>query len=89
MIKSRLCRASVARLDQVKRKNVGFSNPFLYSNVAKGAVHNVRSWAGAIKKTIKGYKAGPRWNACTGLGTPDGTAILNNLPQRLAAKPSG
>jgi hypothetical protein len=24
--------------------------------------------------------AGPGWDACTGLGTPDGTAILNHLP---------
>jgi kumamolisin len=30
--------------------------------------------------TIKGYEAGPGWNACTGLGTPNGTVILNDLP---------
>ncbi|SPF40928.1 hypothetical protein SBDP1_320044 [Syntrophobacter sp. SbD1] len=29
---------------------------------------------------VNGYNAGPGWDACTGLGTPDGTAILNNLP---------
>ncbi|MGJ5175261.1 hypothetical protein ACQR16_10190 [Bradyrhizobium oligotrophicum] len=23
-----------------------------------------------------GYDAGPRWNACTGLGVPDGTKLL-------------
>ena len=25
------------------------------------------------------YKAGPGWDACTGLGTPDGTALLTRL----------
>jgi kumamolisin len=70
----------VARLNQIKNKNVGFLNPFLYSNAAKGVAHEVASGTNAIKDTIKGYTAGPGWNGCTGLGTPDGTAILNNLP---------
>jgi kumamolisin len=75
-----LMAALVARLNQAKKKNVGFLNPFLYSNVAKGVAHDVTSGTNAIKNKIKGYQAGPGWNACTGLGTPDGTAILNNLP---------
>ena len=29
--------------------------------------------------TVKGYDAGPGRDPCSGLGTPDGTAILNNL----------
>jgi kumamolisin len=70
----------VARLNQSKKKNVGFLNPFLYSNLAKGVVHDVDSGTNEINGTVKGYKAGPGWDACTGLGTPDGTAILNNLP---------
>jgi hypothetical protein len=65
--------------DLASTQSVGFLNPFLYSNVAKGVVHDVTSGTNAITKTIKGYKAGPGWDACTGLGTPDGTAILNNL----------
>ena len=69
----------VARLNQAKGKNVGFLNPFLYSNVAKGITHDVTSGTNAIKDTVKGYNAGPGWDACSGLGTPDGTAILNNL----------
>ena len=75
-----LMAALVARLNQAKKKNVGFLNPFLYANVAKGVVHDVTSGTNAIKNTIKGYEARPGWDACTGLGTPDGTAILNNLP---------
>jgi len=74
-----LMSALIALLNQAKQKNVGFLNPFLYANAAKGIVHGVTSGTNAIKHTVKGYKAGPGWNACTGLGTPDGTAILNNL----------
>jgi kumamolisin len=43
-------------------------------------VRGVTSGTNAIKNTIKGYSAGSGWDACTGLGTPDGTAILNSLP---------
>jgi len=75
-----LMAALVARLNQAKKKNVGFLNPFLYGNVAKGVVNDVTSGTNAIKSTLKGYTAGPGWDACTGLGTPDGTAILKYLP---------
>jgi kumamolisin len=74
-----LMAALVALLNQAKQKNVGFLNPFLYSSVAKGVVHDVTSGTNAITNTVKGYNAGPGWDPCTGLGTPDGTAILNNL----------
>lgn len=69
----------VARLNQAKKKNVGFLNPFLYGNASKGVVRDVTSGTNVIKNTVQGYNAGPGWDACTGLGTPDGMAILNNL----------
>jgi len=69
----------VALLNQAKKKNVGFLNPFLYANVSKGVVRDVKQGTNAIKNTVKGYKARAGWDACTGLGTPDGTKILNNL----------
>ena len=69
----------VALLNQAKKKNVGFLNPFLYSNVAKGVVKDVTQGTNAIHNTVKGYSAARNWDACTGLGTPDGMAILNNL----------
>ena len=74
-----LMAALVALLNQAKQKSVGFLNPFLYSSVAKGVVHDVTSGTNAITNTVKGYNAGPGWDPCSGLGTPDGTAILNNL----------
>jgi kumamolisin len=74
-----LMAALVALLNQAKGKNVGFLNPFLYANAGKGVVHDVTEGTNAIANTIKGYNSGLGWDACTGLGTPDGTAILNNL----------
>ena len=74
-----LMAALVARLNQAKGKNVGFLNPFLYANAANGVVAAVTDGTNTITNTVQGYNAGPGWNACTGLGTPDGTAILNKL----------
>jgi kumamolisin len=74
-----LMAALIARLNQAKKKNVGFLNPFLYANASKGVVHEVTTGTNAIENTVKGYVAGPGWNACTGLGTPEGTTILQNL----------
>lgn len=69
----------IALLNQAKKKNVGFLNPFLYQNAAKRAVTDITVGTNAIKGTIKGYKARAGWDACTGLGTPKGTQILNAL----------
>jgi kumamolisin len=73
-----LMSALVARLNQAMHKNVGFLNPLLYAN-ASTVVHDVTSGTNAITNTVQGYQAGPGWDACSGLGTPDGTAILAKL----------
>jgi kumamolisin len=72
-----LMSALVALLNQAKKKNVGFLNPTLYANT--GVVHDVTVGTNAIANTVKGYNAGPGWDACSGLGTPDGSAILGKL----------
>jgi len=69
----------IALLNQAKGKDVGFLNPFLYANANAGAVHDVTVGTNAITNTTQGYDAGPGWDACTGLGTPDGVGILNLL----------
>jgi kumamolisin len=68
----------VVLLNQAKGKNIGFLNPFLYSHAAT-VMKDVTAGTNAIHNTVKGYKAGTGWDACTGLGTPDGKSILNNL----------
>ena len=74
-----LMAALVTRLNQAMKQNVGFLNPFLYANAARGLFHDVTQGANAITNTVAGYDAGPGWDACTGLGTPDGSAILAAL----------
>jgi kumamolisin len=69
----------VVLLNQAKKKNVGFLNPFLYTHTDKGVVKDVTSGNNGIHSTVQGYKARVGWDACTGLGTPDGAAILKHL----------
>jgi kumamolisin len=74
-----LMSALIALLNQARKKNVGFLNPTLYANASAGVVHDVTVGTNAIANTVKGYNAGPGWDACSGLGTPDGTALLGKL----------
>jgi kumamolisin len=76
----------VARLNQAKQKRVGFLNPFLYANAAQGLLREVTAGDNALtsavtgfRRIIPGYQAHAGWNACAGLGTPDGTRILHAL----------
>jgi kumamolisin len=73
-----LMAALVARLNQAMQKHVGFLNPLLYANAGEVS-HDVTSGTNAITNTVQGYSAGPGWDACSGLGTPIGTAILAKL----------
>jgi kumamolisin len=54
---------------------VGLINPLLYANPA--AFRQVTE--GNNREGEIGYNAGPGWNACTGLGTPRGAAIIAAL----------
>jgi kumamolisin len=53
--------------------------PALYAGVRAGQP------APAFRDITSGdngaYSAGPGWDACTGLGSPDGTALLDLLDQ--------
>ncbi len=69
----------VALLNQALNKNVGFLNPVLYANASKGVFVDVRSGTNAIQNGPPGYPAEKGWDACTGLGTPVGTALLAAL----------
>jgi kumamolisin len=61
----------VARLNQKLGKPVGFLNPLLYAN--PGALHDITSG------TNPDYTAGPGWDACSGLGSPNGMKLLQAL----------
>jgi kumamolisin len=63
----------IARLSQQLGAPVGFLQPRLYPLLGTAAFHDVTSGSNGA------YQAGPGWDACTGLGTPDGTAIAAQL----------
>ena len=69
--------ALIALLNQKRGKAVGYLNPFLYQNYRQLAQNR------ALRDVTIGsngdYKAGPGWDACTGLGTPDGSLLLTAL----------
>ena len=73
----------IALFNQKLGKQVGFLNPVFY-NLPKSAnaFHDIT--VGNNDKNGKNgpYHAGPGWDACTGLGTPDGTKLLSGLSER-------
>jgi kumamolisin len=70
-----LLAALVAQLNQQLNKPVGFLNPLLYGAPSSVFRDITAGGNGA-------YTAGPGWDACTGLGRPDGAALLVALKAR-------
>jgi kumamolisin len=68
--------ALTALLNQALGAAVGYLNPTLYA--IPSALNDVTSGDNALDNN-PGYAAGPGWDACTGLGTPDGEALLRAL----------
>ncbi len=68
--------ALFARINQLLGAPVGFVNPHLYADASTGAFHDITSGGN------DGYEAGPGWDACTGLGSPEGTALASALRDR-------
>ncbi|HTT27119.1 MAG TPA: S53 family peptidase [Solirubrobacteraceae bacterium] len=54
-------------------KPVGFVHPQIYAASAGAGFHDI------TQGNNVGYQAGPGWDACTGNGSPDGTALLKAL----------
>jgi kumamolisin len=68
----------IARLNQAMGKPVGFINPFLYSNshLCRDITTGNNDITGSQPPH---FAAQVGWDAATGLGVPDGTAILNAM----------
>jgi kumamolisin len=66
----------LALINQSLGKNVGYANPLLYASDVESTFHDITSGNNGD------YSAGPGWDACTGLGTPNGTAILNAMQSK-------
>jgi kumamolisin len=63
----------LVRINQSLGKNVGYLNPLLYTSNVESTIHDITVGNNGT------YSAGPGWDACTGLGTPDGAALLAAL----------
>ena len=64
----------VALMNQHLGRPVGWLNPILYGlPPAAGAFRDITAG------TNGAYKAGPGWDACTGLGSPDGAKLMEAL----------
>jgi kumamolisin len=52
---------------------LGFAQPLLYALLGSASFHDITSGNNGS------YAAGPGWDACTGLGSPDGTGLATAL----------
>ena len=70
-----------ALINQKASQPVGFLPDFLYAQIAANAALTKQITQGNNKPqgSTLGYNAGIGWNACTGLGRPDGKALFDAL----------
>jgi kumamolisin len=67
----------LARLNQTKKKPVGFIHSGIYQNPS--AFRDITVGDNITTTTGKGYTAGTGWDGCTGLGVADGKKLLSVL----------
>jgi kumamolisin len=77
----------IALLNQSTGGSIGFVNPLIYEKASGGAFRDIIVGDNSVVEPvhgkgnlrIKGYQAQQGWDACTGLGTPNGAKLLNLL----------
>ena len=69
--------ALISRLAEATGQRFGLVQTLLYAGVTPGAA--VPGCRDIISGNNGAYTAGPGWDACSGLGSPDGTALLNRF----------
>ncbi len=69
--------ALIARLAQATGNRFGLIQPTLYAGVSPG--EDVAGFRDITSGNNGAYSAGPGWDACSGLGSPDGTALLDRI----------
>jgi hypothetical protein len=76
-----------ALINQAAHQPIGFFLPTLYRNPQ--VMRDITQGNNMPPGSNLGYTAGPGWDACTGLGAPIGTALLNLFTAHLVASPVG
>ncbi len=69
--------ALISRLAEATGQRFGLIQPTLYAGITPGI--DVPGFHDITSGNNGAYAAGPGWDACTGLGSPDGTALLTRL----------
>jgi kumamolisin len=69
--------ALIARLAQATGQRFGLIQPLLYAGISPGT--EVPGCRDITSGNNPAYTAGPGWDSCSGLGVPDGTALLTRL----------
>jgi len=69
--------ALTSRLAQATGQRFGLIQTLLYAGVAPGV--SMAGFRDITSGNNGAYTAGPGWDACSGLGSPDGTALLTRL----------
>ena len=61
-------------------KTAGHINPIVYAQDAVAAFRDITTGNNDVEGKLRGeYSAGPGWDACSGLGVPDGAKLLRLL----------
>ena len=87
----------IALINEKLGTSIGYLNPLLYNQLgpSAGVFRDITGGNNDNTGVVGGYQAGPGWDACTGWGSPDGTALVGALqtgsasPQDQAAKRAG
>lgn len=67
----------IALFNEQLGRNIGWFHPVLYGTLSQHkALHDI------VSGTNGAYQAGPGWDACTGLGSPNGQAMLGLLSRK-------
>jgi kumamolisin len=69
--------ALISRLAEASGQRFGLIQTLLYAGVTPGTA--VSGFRDITSGNNGAYAAGPGWDACSGLGSPDGTALLTRL----------
>jgi kumamolisin len=75
--------ALVARINQQLGKPIGFLNPLIYSQSVEGS-----GFQDVTKGNNGSFSAAEGWDACTGLGSPDGAQLLTALTGAVSREPA-
>jgi kumamolisin len=63
----------IALINQSRKQPVGFLNPLIYAATVESTFNDITVGGNG------GYNAGKGWDACTGLGSPNGAKLLQAL----------